>query len=114
MASKETAVLVAVALGPDLDIPQLLLLINGTPIPITPATARILAESLSRCAAQVEYEQQLIAQMRAMSTEVPTDEQLQGDEIAAVIGAVRTRIFSERGKIQTVYVGSPGRKVHTG
>ena len=116
MAGREAPDSVMVGLLPNLTSGLLVLLINGKPIPIDPASARILAESLTRLANHIEYEQHLMATMRAMSADVPPDEQLDGDEIAAVVAAVRVRIFGEHGKALKTYInGVPaGRKVRTG
>lgn len=116
MAGRDVPDSVMVGLLPDLTSGLLVLLINGAPIPIDPRSARIIAESLTRLAAHVEYEQHLMAQMRTMNTDVSVDEQLDGDEIASVITAVRARVFGEHGKALKTYVnGVPaGRKVQTG
>lgn len=115
MAGRDVPDSVMVGLMPDLATGLLVLLVNGAPIPIDSKSARIIAESLTRLAAHVEYEQHLMAQMRTMNTEVPPDEQLDGDEIAAVIAAVRVRIFGEHGTALKTYInGVPARKVRTG
>lgn len=115
MAGRDVPDSVMVGLLPDLTTGLLVLLVNGAPIPIDPRSARIIAESLTRLANHVEYEQHLMAQMRAMNSDAPADERLTTDEIEAVIGAVRLRMFGRDGKPQKTYInGVSSRKVRTG